>query len=150
MKLIMRVFGHYEPLETPNLIMIVSLIIRCIIRLLGFQCGALFKVSSKPSPYTRCLEPSVSSARASRRYHWQLSGHSESPFSQHTNEIEVIVTASPSSRHERDTAASYTCRRSNTHESLYGTRDGSDTLWNTTLRRPTGRSRVRYERRWPA
>ena len=38
MKLIMRVFGHYEPLETPNLIMIVSLIIRCIMRLLGFQC----------------------------------------------------------------------------------------------------------------
>ena len=39
MNLIMRVFGHYEPLETPNLIMIVSLIIRCIMRLLGFQCG---------------------------------------------------------------------------------------------------------------
>ena len=38
MNLIMRVFGHYEPLETPNLIMIVSLIIRCIMRLLGFQC----------------------------------------------------------------------------------------------------------------
>ena len=27
MNLIMRVFGHYEPLETPNLIMIVSLIV---------------------------------------------------------------------------------------------------------------------------
>ena len=39
MNLIMRGFGHYEPLETPNLIMIVSLIIRCIMRLLGFQCG---------------------------------------------------------------------------------------------------------------
>ena len=38
MKLIMRVFGHYEPLETLNLIMIVSLIIRCIMRLLAFQC----------------------------------------------------------------------------------------------------------------
>ena len=40
MNLIMRVFGHYEPLETPNLIMIVSLIIRCIMRLLAFQCTA--------------------------------------------------------------------------------------------------------------
>ena len=38
MNLIMRVLGHYEPLETPNLIMIVSLIIRCIMRLLAFQC----------------------------------------------------------------------------------------------------------------
>ena len=38
MNLIMRVFGHYEPLETLNLIMIVSLIIRCIMRLLVFQC----------------------------------------------------------------------------------------------------------------
>ena len=38
MNLIMRVFGHYEPLETPNLIMIVSLIIRLIMRLLVFQC----------------------------------------------------------------------------------------------------------------
>ena len=40
MNLIMRVFGHYEPLETLNLIMIVSLIIRCIMRFLAFQCGA--------------------------------------------------------------------------------------------------------------
>ena len=40
MNLIMRVFGHYEPLETPNLIMIVSLIMRCIMTLLAFQCGA--------------------------------------------------------------------------------------------------------------
>ena len=39
MNLIMRVFGHYEPLKTPNLIMIVSLIMRCIMRLLVFQCG---------------------------------------------------------------------------------------------------------------
>ena len=38
MNLIMRVFGHYEPLKTPNLIMIVSLIMRCIMRLLVFQC----------------------------------------------------------------------------------------------------------------
>ena len=38
MNLIRRVLGHYEPLETPNLIMIVSLIIRCIMRLLAFQC----------------------------------------------------------------------------------------------------------------
>ena len=38
MNLIMRVFGHYEPLKTPNLIMIVSLIMRCIMRLLAFQC----------------------------------------------------------------------------------------------------------------
>ena len=41
MNLIMRVLGHYEPLETPNLIMIVSLIIRCIMRLLAFQCTYL-------------------------------------------------------------------------------------------------------------
>ena len=40
MNLIMRVLGHYEPLETPNLIMIVSLIMRCIMRLLAFQCAA--------------------------------------------------------------------------------------------------------------
>ena len=39
--LIMRVFGHYEPLETPDLIMIVSLIMRCIMRLLAFQCAGL-------------------------------------------------------------------------------------------------------------
>ena len=38
MNLIMRGLGHYEPLETHTLIMIVSLIIRCIMRLLGFQC----------------------------------------------------------------------------------------------------------------
>ena len=38
MNFIMRVFGHYEPLKTPNLIMIVSLIMRCILRLLVFQC----------------------------------------------------------------------------------------------------------------
>ena len=37
MNLIMRVFGHYEPLEIPNLIMNVSLI-RLIMRLLVFQC----------------------------------------------------------------------------------------------------------------
>ena len=45
MNLIMRVFGHYEPLETPrNLIMIVSLIIRRIMRLLTFQCVHTIKV----------------------------------------------------------------------------------------------------------
>ena len=43
MNLIIRVFGHYEPLETPNLIMIVSLMIRRIMRLLVFQC-----VSAEP------------------------------------------------------------------------------------------------------
>ena len=46
MNLIMRVFGHYEPLETPNLIMIVSLIIRCIMRLLAFQCIVIEKTGS--------------------------------------------------------------------------------------------------------
>ena len=40
MNLIMRVLGHYEPLENPNLIMIVSLI-RRIMRLLVFQCATL-------------------------------------------------------------------------------------------------------------
>eukprot|EP00964_Phaeocystis_antarctica_P138415 scaffold103101_cov57-Phaeocystis_antarctica.AAC.2 len=40
--LIMRVFGHYEPLETPNLIMIVSLMIRCIMRLLAFQLSTRY------------------------------------------------------------------------------------------------------------
>ena len=39
MNLIMRVFGHDEPPENPNLIMNVSLIIRLIMRLLVFQCG---------------------------------------------------------------------------------------------------------------
>ena len=41
MNLIMRVFGHYEPLEIPNLIMNVSLIIRLIMRLLVFQCTSV-------------------------------------------------------------------------------------------------------------
>ena len=47
MKLIMRVFGHYEPLKNPNLIMIVSLM-RCIMRLLVFQCTAAAPATCNP------------------------------------------------------------------------------------------------------
>ena len=66
MNLIIRVFGHYEPLETPSLIMIVSLIMRCIMMLLAFQCTLAGPSCASASRQNELHHSSPCAARESR------------------------------------------------------------------------------------
>ena len=113
-----------------------------------FLSGALFKVSSTQSPYCIYAVPSVTVLCESflKTPLAAIGSVRESIFAAYQRNLRHRQ------RRRRRVMSEIPLRlrvEGATHESLnhYGTRDGSDTLWNTTLRRPTGRSRVRYERR---